>query len=733
MGGRGRDEGPVPGTDCAVMKLDAYLDAKACLQGPFAHVPDMRGVAETLEGRHGEVVTEATLISIWGQECQRRVLRTLPRHRAPHKLDAYVRRYLAGESLVSVAASVDLPPVLLARQVLMRIGYNKQEVTRIIKWPFLVRRPGEVDDDGSGIGKGPQERWWSDEEEAICRSRHGMELSWETALSVGAVKGTVFLGGLQVPGADASRLSAEVEATCRADRYASPTQDRLRQEAGGRAEEQLYALLRERNIAFLTEGDLRARGYPRTPDAVLAREMRVDGKRVRWIDSKAMFGDPYSHMQHSEQLAAYVKLFGPGMVIYWHDFIDALAWGAVMPPSPSARSGGGIEEAVEEDDSGGARRLDARVSPFAASTLGAGRAEFLSSSESWPVLGAPPPQVQRLPAGEVLQTALPPPTVPHQPQPRRRLAPSFDSTATREASTTAPVGGGSAGTSGGEHFDPDRTAPSVTAGAPVLAASRAQIDPGRSKPSKRIQPTPLLRSDSMGSRGGSGAGTPNTIPGTPLNGGTPLGGSPVPSAPSSPFGAPRLPHGGVWNVPPDMTERGAGEGPANNVVQVRRQVQGSAPPRQGYLPSQPSHPYRQQQSEHPHPQRQHGRPVRRLRPVPVEGKLTSREIAQVRNQVMLAAQAAHNKHVLLVDHLPEADSRPHSPDESTESAETLDDGVPTIPSLLEALAREFAELGVEMDVVLNKSAVTEDGSLPLDDTGTISAIPDANIVAAAAD
>jgi len=57
VGGRGRDEGPIPGTDCTVMKLDAYLDAKACLQGPFAHVPDMRGVAETLEGRHGEVVT----------------------------------------------------------------------------------------------------------------------------------------------------------------------------------------------------------------------------------------------------------------------------------------------------------------------------------------------------------------------------------------------------------------------------------------------------------------------------------------------------------------------------------------------------------------------------------------------------------------------------------------------------------------------------------------------------
>jgi len=87
----------------------------------------------------------------------------------------------------------------------------------------------------------------------------------------------------------------------------------------------------------LTEEDLRAKGYPRTPDAVLAREMQVGGRRVRWIDSKAMFGDAHSHLQHSEQLAAYVKLFGPGMVIYWHDFIDALAWGAAMPPSPVPR------------------------------------------------------------------------------------------------------------------------------------------------------------------------------------------------------------------------------------------------------------------------------------------------------------------------------------------------------------------------------------------------------------
>ena len=46
---------------------------------------------------------------------------------------------------------------------------------------------------------------------------------------------------------------------------------------------------------------------------------------VNWIDSKAMFGDPVTHASNREQMLGYVNRFGPGMVVYWHDFVDSLA------------------------------------------------------------------------------------------------------------------------------------------------------------------------------------------------------------------------------------------------------------------------------------------------------------------------------------------------------------------------------------------------------------------------
>ena len=81
----------------------------------------------------------------------------------------------------------------------------------------------------------------------------------------------------------------------------------------------------------------RARGLPKTPDVKLCFPIAVrcgeasdaSGEQnyslVHWIDSKAMFGDTYTHeTENSAQLDGYVNRYGPGMVVYWFGFVESL-------------------------------------------------------------------------------------------------------------------------------------------------------------------------------------------------------------------------------------------------------------------------------------------------------------------------------------------------------------------------------------------------------------------------
>ncbi len=51
------------------------------------------------------------------------------------------------------------------------------------------------------------------------------------------------------------------------------------------------------------------------------------GRRVvNWIESKALFGDEELHARYLvEQLHPYWNRYGPGMVIYWHGFVEEIA------------------------------------------------------------------------------------------------------------------------------------------------------------------------------------------------------------------------------------------------------------------------------------------------------------------------------------------------------------------------------------------------------------------------
>ena len=88
------------------------------------------------------------------------------------------------------------------------------------------------------------------------------------------------------------RLRLQVEQCVACDDIYSPLVDKLRASIGNEYEYRLQQTLRNRNIAFLTETEMSARGYPKTPDIKFEVPILLDDEHViNWIESKASFGD----------------------------------------------------------------------------------------------------------------------------------------------------------------------------------------------------------------------------------------------------------------------------------------------------------------------------------------------------------------------------------------------------------------------------------------------------------
>lgn len=182
------------------------------------------------------------------------------------KASTYLSAWERGDTLVALASRANFPPVLIARLVLEAGGVPKKAVGD------LVRHTDKIADE---------------------------------------------------------RLRRDVIECVRVDEHYSPRNDAARHKIGIDYEQRLADRLDQCDVPFEHEDDLRAKGFAKTPDALLAIPLgflsRGRLRVVNWIDSKALFGSAaLYHADHRQQLLAYVNRFGPGAVIYWFGFANEL-------------------------------------------------------------------------------------------------------------------------------------------------------------------------------------------------------------------------------------------------------------------------------------------------------------------------------------------------------------------------------------------------------------------------
>lgn len=125
-----------------------------------------------------------------------------------------------------------------------------------------------------------------------------------------------------------ARLKEEVQELLSNDLIYSPEGMELQRDRGRRGEARLYAWLEKHGVRYRTEKDLRGK-HTKTPDALLDAPISVSGQNIRWIESKANFGDDVELRRNlRKQLAPYTTHFGEGAVVYWYGYVD----GATSPP-----------------------------------------------------------------------------------------------------------------------------------------------------------------------------------------------------------------------------------------------------------------------------------------------------------------------------------------------------------------------------------------------------------------
>jgi len=123
-----------------------------------------------------------------------------------------------------------------------------------------------------------------------------------------------------------TRLKTEVQEAIDSDFFFSPRAHEMHAIKGQLGESILEAWLVDQGITFSTEEDLREIGMAKTPDFFLDEDVEIEGKKISWIESKALFGDEKEHQYYvKKQFTDYEESYGTGMVVYWYGFLDTIS------------------------------------------------------------------------------------------------------------------------------------------------------------------------------------------------------------------------------------------------------------------------------------------------------------------------------------------------------------------------------------------------------------------------
>ena len=118
------------------------------------------------------------------------------------------------------------------------------------------------------------------------------------------------------------RIRREIMEVLKEEVVYSPEAAEIQRENGRNAEQKIGEWLDYLGTTYITESEARTL-HQKTPDFLLEKSFSMNGKKIFWVESKASFGDKVQMKgDYHRQLKHYVELFGNGMVIYWHGYLN---------------------------------------------------------------------------------------------------------------------------------------------------------------------------------------------------------------------------------------------------------------------------------------------------------------------------------------------------------------------------------------------------------------------------